>query len=100
MTASDAATYIIEGLPFAIVGIVEWYRNHPDNILARAISVINGGTAKKSSVTAVVESAPNESKIAAVAAIEDVAAVVVKPTAANGTAKIAADPAQPKVITQ
>jgi hypothetical protein len=41
---------------------------------------------------------PNETKIAATAAIPDVAAVVVKPTATNGTAMIAADPAHPKVV--
>lgn len=47
----------------------------------------------------VAEQLPNDTKIAAVAAIPDVAAVVVKPTATNGTASIAADPAHPKVVT-
>lgn len=43
---------------------------------------------------------PNEIKIPAVAAIPDVALVVVKPTATNGTATVAADPAHPKVVTE
>ncbi len=39
-------------------------------------------------------------KIAAAAALPDVAKIEVKPTATDGVAAAAADPAQPKVVTQ
>src|SRR5260221_5433631 len=42
----------------------------------------------------------DSAKIAAVAALPDVAKIVVKPNATNGVASAAADPNQPKVVTQ
>lgn len=59
------ATYIIDGLSFAIPWLINWYRDHPDNFLARARKVINGGTASQSAINATavtVENAPPSAK--------------------------------------
>jgi hypothetical protein len=50
LTPGDIADYIIGGVPFVVVTVIDWYRNHPDNILARARKVINGGTASPAAV--------------------------------------------------
>ncbi|MDE2105528.1 MAG: hypothetical protein KGL39_50340 [Patescibacteria group bacterium] len=39
-------------------------------------------------------------KVAAAAALPDVAKIIVKPTASDGIADMAADPTKPKVVTQ
>lgn len=43
---------------------------------------------------------PDEAKVLIAKAVPDVATVVVKDTATNGIAKLAADPAQPHIVTE
>jgi hypothetical protein len=44
---------IVLGVPFVVGCAADWYRAHPDNILARAIKVINGGSASAAAVAKV-----------------------------------------------
>jgi hypothetical protein len=56
-TADSISGDIIMAAPFLIGFAIEWYRNHPDNILARARKVINGGAASPEAVAAIVKEA-------------------------------------------
>jgi hypothetical protein len=48
LTPDALATYIIAGLPFMAAFIIDWYRNNPNNIIKRALLVLNGpGAAAK-----------------------------------------------------
>lgn len=49
----EVSQQIIIAIPLIINFLIEWYRNHPDNILRRAVKVINGGTAAPAVVATV-----------------------------------------------
>lgn len=53
LSAESITGAIIMGVPFFAGLVLDWYRNHPDNILARAQKVINGGTASPAAVAKV-----------------------------------------------
>lgn len=44
VTAQSADGILIEGATFLIGAGIGWYRDHPDNIAARLIKAINGGS--------------------------------------------------------
>lgn len=50
LSAESITGAIVMGVPFVAGLAIDWYRNHPDNILARAQKVINSGTASAAAV--------------------------------------------------
>jgi hypothetical protein len=42
LTAESLNGILVAGIPLIIGGILDWYRNNPNNIVARALSQING----------------------------------------------------------
>jgi hypothetical protein len=50
VTPQSASGVLIEAASFLIGAGIGWYRDHPDNILARALKQINGGTASPAAV--------------------------------------------------
>jgi hypothetical protein len=66
VTVDSLAGDVIMAGPFVIGLAIDWYRNHPDNILARARAVIDGGAASAGAVAAVAAQAaaadPNPAK--------------------------------------
>ena len=52
VTPQSASGIAVEAISFLIGVGIGWYRDHPDNILARAVKVINGGTASPAAVQA------------------------------------------------
>jgi len=53
INTSGAAQYIIMGLPLVIEAIYSWWKNHPDNIVARAAKVIAGDNASPAALAKV-----------------------------------------------
>lgn len=56
-TVDSISGEIIMAIPFVVGMVVDWYRSHPDNILARARKVIVGGTASPAAVAKVADAA-------------------------------------------
>ncbi len=52
VTAQSVDGILIEGATFVIGAGIGWYRDHPDNIVARTIKLINGGGASPVAVAA------------------------------------------------
>jgi hypothetical protein len=59
LTIDSFETYIVIGVPMVIKAVIDWYRNNPNNILARGIQVINGGSAHPSSIAKVADAVAN-----------------------------------------
>ena len=57
LNVSELSGDIVVAVPWLANEGIQWYRNHPDNILARARKVIEGGTASPQAVAAVATTA-------------------------------------------
>lgn len=57
VTPDSLTADVVAWAPFVAGFGIDWWRNHPDNILARAVKVINGGKASPAAVAKVTEAA-------------------------------------------
>jgi len=78
VTYESLSATIITALPLAIGVGIDWYRNNPNNILARARKVINGGTASPTAVAATAVTASAAAPADTVVVKEPATAVIVE----------------------
>ena len=92
VTPESLGGIIAMALPFAAGVAIDWYRNHPDNFIARAVKLINGDKVSDASKAAIAASSGDLPSVGLVRASE----IIGRPSAERGAPSHASYASRPR----